>query len=349
MYSRWRTRTKKRTTLKEMNQKNESTIAELRRKKAKLHDNVQKLIHNSPNLLTELESDGAGTLEKEMLKWKAEEKAQLNKIAKEKSAEMKLESGKALEPELRKLVDRHTEHKCKVRKEIEAELSSMQQSIERDLEIKLQTEMQCIDREEEVALLALDERYKEKVSDLATELEEKRRTMAEIAKKEKEGIMISFQIQMDEDKRQHRKTSSNWEKECVNEVKSARQSMDEKIKNVKNNNSLQIEALEKKLRNEIGTWKNDNEISIREKFENLIKAEEEKMRTKCESEVTMIKEKLAGNLREKKQQMLKQFQSELKVRVRPFSNIYIDPFIQNAYSTFTIINCSLTFLSSVTY
>ena len=252
-------------------------------------------------------------MQKEQHRWKAEEKSQLATKAKQKSADMKSQASKALEPELRKLVEKHTIERQKLQDEVESNIQSIQECVHREFENKFQREMQGIDSEEEVALLEIDEHYKGKLSDLTAQLRNEKKAMEESAKKDKEGIMVSLQMKIDEDKRDCRRALSKWEKECAKEIKADRQAMEAHVKRVKDENSRKINALKHELTSGIEEWKCKEESSMKKNFDLLLTHEEERTRTKCEAEVAMIKEKLGGSLNEKKDKMTKQLQSELKV------------------------------------
>jgi len=302
----------KKLCINDINHQNESTVEELKRRKKKLHANVQEIIRKAPSLCRDLQQNGVKSVQKEQHRWKAEEKSQLATKAKQKSADMKSQASKALEPELRKLVEKHTIERQKLQDEVESNIQSIQECVHREFENKFQREMQGIDSEEEVALLEIDEHYKGKLSDLTAQLQNEKKATEESAKKDKEGIMVSLQMKIDEDKRDCRRALSKWEKECAKEIKADRQAMEAHVKRVKDENSRKINALKHELTSGIEEWKCKEESSMKKNFDLLLTHEEERTRTKCEAEVAMIKEKLGCSLNEKKDKMTKQIQSELK-------------------------------------
>lgn len=290
----------------------------MRKKKKRTNSCTKDIVQKAPSLCRDLESEGLKSLQREQQRWKAEEKAQLHTKAKHKSLEMKSQASKALEPELRKLVEKHTIEREKLREEIESNLQSSQARVNLEFETKLQRGMRNIDREEEAALLELDKHYKGKLSELTTQLQHEKRSIEENSKKEKEGLRLSLQMKLDEEKRDCRRSLSNWEKECAKEIKTDRQVVEARLKHVENENNRNVDDLSRRLESNWEAWKVEEELNLKQSFDNFLSREEKGARAKCESEITMVKEKMVGSLNEKKMTMENQLHSELQVSLALF-------------------------------
>ena len=133
-------------------------------------DDLEKQINNInqgiPTLCRQLEREGTEEFLVERQRWKSEEKTKLVKLAKVKSAEMKAEAAKTIEPELRKLVEEHNEKKMRLMNEIESKLQGHRNALEEDLGTKIEREKRSVDNEVEMDLRRVDEYFKNKMNEL---------------------------------------------------------------------------------------------------------------------------------------------------------------------------------------
>ena len=260
-----------------------------------------------------MESKQFNIIQKEQDRWKSEEKSHLITIAKQKSAEMKSQASQALEPELRKLIEKHAKERETLREEMDLSIESTQEILRRDYDNKLQREMQNIDRKEEASLLEIDELYKGKVSELTSQLHNEKLAMVEKAKKDKDGLILSLQVKLDDVKRNYRKALSRWEKECAVEIEACKQAMGTIILNAEKENSKKVQSIQQQLASEIEEWKSKEESEMKRHFQLLRTREEENRTNKCEGEVTMVKKRLEESFSAKKRESAKGLELEIKV------------------------------------
>ncbi len=288
-------------------------MEELKQKKNKLHSKIEDIIKETPSLCRNMESKQFDIIQKEQDRWKNVEKSHLMAIAKQKSAEMKSQASQALEPELRKLIEKHAKEREKLRKEMDLSIESTQEILRRDYDNKLQREMQNIDRQEEASLLEIDELYKGKVSELTSQLHNEKLAMVEKAKKDKDGLILSLQVKLDDVKRNYRKALSRWEQECAVEIETCKQAMGTTILNAENENPKKAQNIQQHLASGIKEWKSKQELEMKRHFQLLRTREEENITNKCEAEVMMIKKRLEESLNAKKRNSAKQLELEMKV------------------------------------
>jgi len=260
-----------------------------------------------------MESKQFHIIKNEQDRWKSEEKTQLMANAKQKRAEMKSQASQALEPELRKLIEKHAKEREALREEMDLSVQSTQEILRRDYDSKLLREMQNIDRKEEASLLELDELYKGKISELKFQLQSEKIATIENAKKDKNGMMLSLKVKLDDMKRNYRKALSHWEKECAVEIEASKQAMGTTILNAEKENSKKAQSIQHQFVSRIEEWKSNQDSEMKHYFQHLLTREEECIRNKCEAEVEMIKKRLDESLNTMKEKALKELDSRMKV------------------------------------
>lgn len=260
-----------------------------------------------------MESRGIEELQKEQQRWRDAEKTRLVKLAREKAADMKSEAAKALEPELRKIVEQHNENLQVFREENESKLQNVKEQLQEENLHRLEREMHRIDQEEELACLEVDEYFKHKLTDLTAQLEDKVKVVKETMKKDREDVVASLQVKMETEKREHRKELSYQEKDCENEIRAARKVMEAKVKQMEHDSATAVEIEKQKLDSGMEQWKAKESLALRAHFEDLAANDEEKLKQKAEGDVVMIMKKLSERLEAKKAEMNNLYESESKV------------------------------------
>ena len=153
-------------------------------------------------MCTALQQKGRKQLEVLQQRWKNEERKRLASITRQKTAELKKEAAKALEPELRKIVQDHKANLERKREEIELDIKTTGEEMKLKYEDLYAVKRRDLETEERHLLQRLDDEYEQKMKILRME-HEQQMTDAKRHKEEQAKKARAFRltmIQKDEEK-----------------------------------------------------------------------------------------------------------------------------------------------------
>lgn len=286
-------------------------------------DDLEKKINNInqgiPTLCRQLEREGTEELLAERQRWKSEEKTKNVKLAKVKSAEMKAEAAKTIEPELRKLVEEHNEKKIQLRNEIESKLQGQRHTLEEDLGIKIENEKRSVDIEVEMDLQRVDEYFKNKMNELQSQLKRKLEMVEIKSNGEKDSFMSSYRIKLEERKIECRRQEKIRNEECKRDIYSMQEETHKKILQKRKVIATRIQEGKCRMDASRVEWKHCETLQQSEDFRVLLEIEDGVIRAKAASDLDKIKEKLCEKFEVKKKGIVSKHEGDMKVCHKDFS------------------------------
>jgi hypothetical protein len=280
-------------------------------------DDLEKQINNInqgiPTLCRQLEREGTEELLVERQRWKSEEKTKLVKLAKVKSAEMKAEAAKTIEPELRKLVEEHNEKKMRLMNEIESKLQGHRNALEEDLGTKIEREKRSVDNEVEMDLRRVDEYFKNKMNELHSQLKRKLEMVEIKSNGEKDSFMSSYRIKLEDRKIECRRQEKIRNEECEKDIYSVQEETHKKILQKRKEIATRIQEDSCRMDASRVEWKHCETLQQSEDFRVLLETEEGVIRAKAASDLNKIKEKLCEKFEGKKYDMVSKHEGNMKV------------------------------------
>jgi hypothetical protein len=252
-------------------------------------------------------------LSKECQRWKVEERTKLNKLAKAKGSEMRVNAAKALEPKLIKLVQEHNANKTRLRNEIGSKLQLHMDKFEDDLRLKLKNEHRRIDNKMKAESVCAEESYKAKLAQLNVQLKRKLEEVELKTIKDKEESLSLYRTSLEEDKARSSKQISIYEEDCKREVNLKKEQTHQKLLQLKSNVTTRVDKEKCRIDSKIVEWKRQETLLISEDVNSFVKAEEDGIKANAENALSIIKEKLCENLKARKRDTKARHEAEMKV------------------------------------
>jgi len=213
-------------------------------KKKVLNEELSNIGNSRRALCVTLEERGKKELLKLQQKWKKDERKRLLQLAKQKTIELKKQAAKALEPELRGIIQGHKDDLQRKRDDIELGLKAMKEQVKLECTEKYAKLKRGIQAEERELLQQTDDDYEQRIKDLTSEheemmtethnrLQEERKATEAVQRgiiQEKEDLL---KAQVNDIEVQNRKKISEAEKTIKSELLQLQNKVDEEIKKAK--------------------------------------------------------------------------------------------------------------------
>ena len=191
-----------------------------------------------------LQQKGRKQLEVLQQRWKNDERKRLASITRQKTAELKKEAAKALEPELRKIVQDHKANLGRKREEIELDIKTTGEEMKLKYEDLYAVKRRDLETEERHLLQRLDDEYEHKMKMLRLEHEQKMED-AKRHKEEQSKKARAFRltmIQQDEERINAKITQMKIQKE--QELSEARHAMKSQLEKLQEEVELEMKQFE---------------------------------------------------------------------------------------------------------
>lgn len=157
---------KKESELQELLVQTNTAIEKCLEKKKVLRHDISHVEERRRNLCNSLVDKGKKELLKFQQKWKQDERKRLCQLEKQKTATMKKEAAKALEPELRRIVQQYKNELQRKENDINDELETFKGQLKLEIEAKMAKCKRDLDAELRQLIQRTDEEYQQKVDKL---------------------------------------------------------------------------------------------------------------------------------------------------------------------------------------
>lgn len=211
-----------------------------------------ELLHTEDSrraLCTELQEKGKKEMLKLQQKWKQDEHKRLTLIAKQRTSALKKQAAKALEPELRRIVQEHKDELQRKRQEIELDLKTTKEQLQINSKNRFAQKKREIEAEERQLIHQTDEDYGKKIKELEIEHEKKigemqKKTQGEViaAKASRKALMQqktdAFKASIVDKQNQNRRQIDEAKKLIQSEIQNHERISDEELRKVMKNQEV---------------------------------------------------------------------------------------------------------------
>lgn len=222
-------------------------MEELGRKKSNLISNIDEMEKKQEQIIRAVKKRGEKELQNEIDAWNEEEKLLFLRLAKEKAIEMKKEAAKALEPELRRVVDQHQSNLEAARAGVENAIENERLRLESEYSETLESNKVRAQDNEEVALLSMDESHQKKKDTIIHEQDKKLKDLVSSMKQEKVEMETAFDKKMDKKKKDQWEEYQEKKMMCKDDIINARKKLENDIKDVREQSSSMLHSFEKEI------------------------------------------------------------------------------------------------------
>ena len=222
-------------------------MEQLGRKKSDLIANIEEMEQKREQIIRAVKKRGKRNLQKEIDAWNEEEKLLFLRLAKEKAIEMKKEAAKALEPELRRVVDQHQSNLEAARADVENAIESERLRLEREYSEMLESNKIREQDNEELALLSMDESHQKKKDTIIHAQDKKLEDLIASMKQEKGEMETVFDTKIDKKKKDQREDYEQKKKLCKDEIINARNTLENDIKDLRKKSSYMLSSFEEEI------------------------------------------------------------------------------------------------------
>lgn len=152
-------------------------------------------------------------------KWKAQEKQRLEKLAREKAIDMKEEAAKALEPELRNIVENHKKQLVQMKTENESSIGLLKERLTEEYDAKFRLLQQTLEEEQESNFTELEKKFKQQLEDQAQHYENAIENLSASIRVEREDMKKEHLAKMQLLTDQHKEKLQAWTEQHANLIK----------------------------------------------------------------------------------------------------------------------------------
>lgn len=151
--------------------------------------------------------------------WRVQEKQRLEKLARVKSNEMKEDAARALEPELRNIVEDHKMQLVKLKQENDSKLSILKEGLTKEYDETFRVLQQTLEAEQESTYLEMENKYEQQLEKQALHFEKSIESLSASIRLEKEDMKKEHHAKMELLMKQHREELQEWAKQHETLVK----------------------------------------------------------------------------------------------------------------------------------
>ncbi len=152
-------------------EKNIATITQYEQKNKIIQHDLLQVNEKRSSLCSSLEEKGRKQIIILQQKWKNDERKRLSQLTTQRTAELKKEAAKALEPELRRIVQEHKVSIERKRKEVEMDFKTAGEEMKLNYEEEYTAKRRDVELEERDLFKKIDEDYEHKIKLLRLEHE----------------------------------------------------------------------------------------------------------------------------------------------------------------------------------
>jgi hypothetical protein len=212
----------------------ETSIQNCQHKKQTIQHEYHNMEHTRKTLCSTLEDNGKKELLKMQQKWKKEERKRLVDLAKQKTAELKKQAAKALEPEISRIIRDHKDALQQKREEIELELKTVKEQLTLDFTDLYTKKRRNVETEERQLLQQTDEEYERKIRELNMEYETMVTDTRRLIQDEKEAAAASQKAFIQEKEDILKAQVLNTQCENERKIEESNRMMEVKLRNFNN-------------------------------------------------------------------------------------------------------------------
>lgn len=206
----------------EMNILYEQAKRDVEKLKRKLEDE-RVLIHQIVSSRDTICEKYAYTLEQTYIdtckKWKVQEKQRLEKVAREKATEMKEEAAKALEPELRNIMENHKKQLVQLENENAFCISLLKERLAEEYDGNFRLLKQTLKEEQESNFMELEKKFKQQLEDQAKHYETNIENLSASMRVERDDMKKEQLAKMKLLTNQHKEELQGWAEQHADLIK----------------------------------------------------------------------------------------------------------------------------------
>lgn len=302
---------KKDERLKESVGRCRKEVENLKAKQSKIESAITNLEYSLPTKIREIESGHILEVTRQQEKWKQEEKKRLIKKGKDESGIMKKEAAKALEPELKKIIEEHNDNRSRIQSDIDLKIKELRSRLSIEYEDKFKSQKATVDDIATKKLEETDLYYKSNMKQLRIKLERKLREVETASKKDQDEFIESSKGRLNEKRIQYDDMENKYEMDCARDLLLLRKELDESLEQSKFKNECDLSSQKKDLATKREEWVEQESSKLKHHFEAMYQENLNTMKAKHADEIELVKRKLDQKLREKKEQNRKKLEEEL--------------------------------------
>lgn len=302
---------KKDERLKESVGRCRKEVENLKAKQSKIESAISNLEDSFPTKIREIESGHILEVTRQQEKWKQEEKKRLIKKGKDESGIMKKEAAKALEPELKKIIEEHNDNRSRIQSDIDLKIKELRSRLSIEYEDKFKSQKATVDDIATKKLEETDLYYKSNMKQLRIKLERKLREVETASKKDQDEFIESSKGRLNEKRIQYDDMENKYEMDCARDLLLLRKELDESLEQSKFKNECDLSSQKKDLTTKREEWVEQESSKLKHHFEAMYQENLNTMKAKHADEIELVKRKLDQKLREKKEQNRKKLEEEL--------------------------------------
>lgn len=280
-------------------------------KQSKIESAITNLEDSLPTKIREIESGHILEVTRQQEKWKQEEKKRLIKKGKDESGIMKKEAAKALEPELKKIIEEHNDNRSRIQSDIDLKIKELRSRLSIEYEDKFKSQKATVDDIATKKLEETDLYYKSNMKQLRIKLERKLREVESASKKDQDEFIESSKGRLNEKRIQYDDMENKYEMDCARDLLLLRKELDESLEQSKFKNECDLSSQKKDLATKREEWVEQESSKLKHHFEAMYQENLNTMKAKHADEIELVKRKLDQKLREKKEQNRKKLEEEL--------------------------------------
>ncbi|GFH54883.1 predicted protein [Chaetoceros tenuissimus] len=302
---------KKEERLKESIGRYRKEVDNLKAKQRKMESAITNLEYSFPSKIREIEAGHLLEVKRQQEKWKQEEKKRLIKKGKDESGIMKKEAAKALEPELKKIIEEHNDNRSRIQSDTDLKIKELRSRLSIEYEDKLKSQKATVDDFASKKLEETDLYYKSNMKQLRTKLERKLREVETASKKDQDEFIESSKGRLNEKRIQYDDMENKYEMDCARDLLLLRKELDESLEQSKFKYECDLSSQKKDFAAKREEWVEQESSKLKHRFEALYQESLNKMKSKHADEIELVKRKLDQKLKEKKEQNRKKLEEEL--------------------------------------
>ena len=297
--------------LKESIGRSRKEVHNLKAKQSKIESAISNLEYSFPSRIREFESGHLLEVKRQQEKWKQEEKKRLIKKGKDESGLMKKEAAKALEPELKKIIEEHNDNRSRIQSDTDLKVKELRSRLRMEYADKFKTQKARVDDIATKKLEEFDLHYKSNMKQLRTKLERKLREVEIASKNDQDEFIESSKGRLNEKRIQYDDMENKYEMDCARDLLILRKELDEGLEQSKFKYECEISSQKKDFAAKREEWVEQESSKLKHHFEALYQENLNKMKSKHADDIELVKRKLDQKLREKKERNRKKLEEEL--------------------------------------
>jgi hypothetical protein len=164
--------------------------------------------------------------------WRVLEKQRLEKLARVKSNEMKEDAARALEPELRNIVEDHKMQLAQLKQENDSKLSVLKERLTEEYDDNFRVLRQTLEAEQESTYLEMEHKYDQQLEKQALHFEKTSESLSASIRLEREDMKKEHHAKMELLMKQHKEELQEWAKQHETLVKTIHMEHQQRLETV---------------------------------------------------------------------------------------------------------------------